>query len=221
MNKNCFISLAIKLMLISAAAMAMSGCTPNDPALEQLDGFISKQQIDKTNPQWKQNLSKPPQLVFAEGTRYLWLLETTQGNLTIELMSDTAPMHVSSTIYLTQLGFYDDIIFHRVIPGFMAQGGDPKGLGSGGPGYQYAGEFGGASHDKPGILSMANSGPNTDGSQFFLTFKPTPFLDGRHTVFGEVINGLDVLEKLASLGSRSGKTSEEIKIIKAEIVVQS
>ena len=131
-------------------------------------------------------------------------------------------MHVTSTIYLTKLGFYDDLVFHRVIPGFMAQGGDPLGNGTGNPGYKYAGEFDGkTSHNKAGILSMANSGPNTDGSQFFITFKATPFLDNRHTVFGEVVTGLeDTLPKIEGLGQRNGKTKVLIKIIKATIRVE-
>ncbi|NRA60280.1 MAG: peptidylprolyl isomerase [Psychrobium sp.] len=209
-----------KLVLILAVVTMVSGCWGEDPALLELDAFIAKQQVDKSSAQWKQNLKKPPQLIFSADTRYLWQLETNIGNLTIELMSDTAPMHVSSTMYLTRLGFYDDIVFHRVIPGFMAQGGDPKGVGTGGPGYQYSGEFNGGSHDQIGILSMANSGPNTDGSQFFITFKPTPFLDGRHTVFGKVISGLNTLTQMETLGSPHGKTSKLLKINQAKIIVQ-
>jgi cyclophilin family peptidyl-prolyl cis-trans isomerase len=103
----------------------------------------------------------------------------------------------------------------------MAQGGDPAGNGTGGPGYKYDGEFSdSAKHDKPGILSMANAGPGTDGSQFFLTFVPTPHLNGKHTVFGEVTDGQDVLKKLEAAGSQSGRTSEPLSITKATIVVQ-
>ena len=118
-------------------------------------------------------------------------------------------MHVSSTIYLTKLGFYDSVSFHRVIKGFMAQGGDPLGTGTGGPGYNYDCEYGGGSrHDKPGKLSMANAGPGTDGSQFFLTFVPTPHLDGRHTIFGEVVEGMATVKELEAKGSRSSKALE-------------
>src|SRR5262249_18396763 len=125
------------------------------------------------------------------------------------------------TIYLTRLGFYDGLTFHRVITGFMAQGGDPMGIGMGGPGYQYEGEFSDSvKHDKPGILSMANAGPGTDGSQFFITFVPTPHLNGKHSIFGEVIDGMDVLKKLEAAGSPSGKPSEPLTITKATIVVQ-
>ena len=142
--------------------------------------------------------------------------------MVVELKPDVAPMHVTSTIYLTLLGFYDDVVFHRVITGFMAQGGDPTGTGTGGPGYQYDGEYSPkAKHDKRGILSMANTGrPTTDGSQFFLTFGPTPHLDGKHTVFGEVVGGNSTLDRLEERGSGSGRTSEKLMIQKATVRVE-
>lgn len=199
--------------------MALTACCGGDPAIKKVSNFITKQAIDKTNPAWKTQLTKPPLLTFAQGKDYFWELETNQGNLTIKLFTDSAPMHVSSTIYLTKLGFYDDLLFHRVIPGFMAQGGDPIGNGRGSPGYRYEGEFTGEiSHSEAGILSMANAGPNTDGSQFFITFTPTPFLDGKHTVFGKVVTDVDnSLAKIEQLGSRRGRTTAEVKIIKASI----
>ena len=153
--------------------------------------------------------------------RTSWDLETNVGSLSVRLLSESAPMHVSSTIYLTRLGFYDGISFHRVITQFMAQGGCPLGTGTGGPGYQYAGEFGGsARHDRPGVLSMANAGPNTDGSQFFLTFVPTPWLDGNHTIFGEVVDGVETLQALEARGSQGGATTEPLEITKATIRVE-
>ncbi|MDH3521802.1 MAG: peptidylprolyl isomerase, partial [Myxococcales bacterium] len=116
----------------------------------------------------------------------------------------------------------DGVPFHRVIPRFMAQGGDPTGTGTGGPGYSYEGEFDrSARHDKPGILSMANRGPGTDGSQFFLLFKPQPHLDGKHTVFGRVVGGLDTLEALEKQGSPNGKPKEPLLIEKATISVEA
>ena len=130
-------------------------------------------------------------------------------------------MHVSSTIYLTKLGFYDDLAFHRVITGFMAQGGCPLGTGTGSPGYSFGGEFDrSVRHDRPGLLSMANAGPNTDGSQFFLTFVATPHLDGKHTIFGEVVEGMDTVKKLEQAGSDSGTPREALEIEKATIEVE-
>ena len=103
----------------------------------------------------------------------------------------------------------------------MAQGGDPEGTGRGNPGYKYAGEYSDTvKHTQGGLLSMANAGPNTDGSQFFLTFKATPWLDGKHSIFGKVTQGMEVLENMEKLGSRSGKTSEPVQLIKATIVVE-
>jgi peptidylprolyl isomerase len=199
--------------------LTLTACCGGDSALKKINNFITKQAIDKTDPTWKTKLTKPPLLTFTQGKDYFWELQTNQGNLTIKLFTDSAPMHVSSTVYLTKLGFYDDLSFHRVIPGFMAQGGDPIGNGTGNPGYKYDGEFDGEiSHSEPGILSMANSGPSTDGSQFFITFIPTPFLDGKHTVFGKVVTGLeDSLTNIEALGSRRGKTKEAVQIIKASI----
>jgi peptidyl-prolyl cis-trans isomerase B (cyclophilin B) len=177
--------------------------------------------VDKSNPGWKQNLSQPGLMSFEAGKSYYWDMQTNKGPMSFRLFHETAPAHATSTVYLTELGFYDDVVFHRVIPGFMAQGGDPTGTGRGGPGYNYAGEFSdGVSHDRMGLLSMANAGPNTDGSQFFITFVPTPFLDGKHTVFGEMVEGKETLGMFETMGSRSGKTSELLQISKATIRVE-
>ena len=130
-------------------------------------------------------------------------------------------MHVSSTIYLTRLGFYDGLSFHRVITDFMAQGGCPLGTGTGGPGYEYDGEFDShVKHDKPGLLSMANAGPGTDGSQFFLTFVATPWLDGKHTIFGEVVEGMDTVRALELHGSQTGEPSKHLEISKASVRIE-
>lgn len=190
-------------------------------ALETIDAFIASENIDKTNPSWRVSLQRPPQATFDSSKTYYWILETNHGQMKIKLLTDTAPMHASSTIYLTKLGFYDGLGFHRVISGFMAQGGDPLGNGRGGPGYQYDGEFDpNVTHDAPGKLSMANAGPGTDGSQFFITFAETPHLDGKHTVFGEVSEGTATLGELEKRGSRSGAPSEGMEISRATIVVE-
>jgi peptidyl-prolyl cis-trans isomerase B (cyclophilin B) len=189
-------------------------------AVAQIEAFIADQKVDTSASGWKTSLSKPPVATFGDGKTYTWKLETSLGDVSIELMPDIAPMHVTSTIYLTTLGFYDDVPFHRVITDFMAQGGDPLGRGTGGPGYQYDGEFDASvKHNRPGLLSMANSGPGTDGSQFFLTFVETPWLDGKHTIFGAVTDGMDTLKALEARGSGSGETSESLAIVKATIAV--
>ena len=175
------------------------------------------EKLGKEN-EWKLSLTKPELMRFDPKKDYFWVLETNKGTIKIRLMPEVAPMHVTSTIFLTNKGFYDDTIFHRVIPGFMAQGGDPLGNGTGNPGYHYNGEISpNVKHDRPYLLSMANAGPDTDASQFFITFKATPWLDGKHTIFGEVVEGQDVVQKLEAAGTPQGKPTEELKIIKARI----
>jgi cyclophilin family peptidyl-prolyl cis-trans isomerase len=135
--------------------------------------------------------------VSAEG-RLAAVFETSMGTFKAELFTDLAPLTAGNFVELAEKGFYDGLIFHRVIDRFMIQGGDPTGTGSGGPGYAIPDEFGeGLKHDKPGLLSMANIGrPNTGGSQFFVTLVPTPWLDGKHAIFGAVVEGMDVVEAI-------------------------
>ena len=136
----------------------------------------------------------PPATVIDPGKRYSATLKTEKGDIVVELYVDRAPVTVNNFVFLARDGYYDDTTFHRVIPGFMAQAGDPTGTGRGGPGYRFADEFDRSlRHDGPGILSMANAGPGTNGSQFFITHGPTPHLDDRHSVFGRVTGGMDVL----------------------------
>ena len=136
----------------------------------------------------------PPTGTLDPTKSYRATLHTERGDITLELFAADAPLTVENFLNLARAGFYDGTTFHRVIPGFMAQGGDPTGTGTGGPGYKFRDEFSSRRHDAKGTLSMANAGPNTNGSQFFITFGPTPHLDGRHTVFGRVVEGLDVLD---------------------------
>ena len=124
-------------------------------------------------------------------------IETSRGKIEIELTPDKTPVTVANFVNLAQKGFYNGVTFHRIIPNFMVQGGDPTATGSGGPGYKFEDEFDSSlKHDTPGVLSMANSGPGTNGSQFFITHVPTPWLDGKHSVFGKVISGQKVVDTL-------------------------
>jgi cyclophilin family peptidyl-prolyl cis-trans isomerase len=147
-------------------------------------------------------------------------IETTQGTIEADLYEAEAPKTVENFVTLAKKGFYDGIIFHRVIPGFMIQTGDPTGTGMGGPGYQFSDEFSKKlRHDKPGTLSMANSGPNTNGSQFFITDAATPWLDDRHSVFGLVTGGMDVVNKIAQAPrDRQDKPVQKIAINKIVIL---
>lgn len=212
----------VKLLIIAALASFLFSCSQQDQSIIDINQFISDSHIDTTKGGWKRELPKPPKLTFSADKQYLWHLQTNKGKIVIDLKALQSPMHVSSTIYLTTLGFYDGLSFHRVIPGFMLQGGDPLGNGQGDAGYKYMGEFGSdLRHDKAGILSMANTGQAmSDGSQFFITFKETPHLNGRHTVFGEVIEGFDTLKEIEKFGSRSGKTTEKLFIQKATIEIK-
>ena len=193
-----------------------------DSSMAAIWEFIQTQSIDTSSPDWKTQLLAPPEQPFPGDRSYFWNLITSEGPIKIRLMPDVAPMHVTSTIFLTELGFYDGLTFHRVIPGFMAQGGCPMGNGRGNPGYRYAGEFSPRlKHDRPGLLSMANAGPNTDGSQFFITFVPTPHLDGKHTIFGEVVQGMDTVWKIEAAGSSGrGTPTRTLSIQNATITVE-
>ena len=146
-------------------------------------------------------------------------IQTTKGDITVVLYPEEAPETVKNFVKLAQDGFYDGIIFHRVIPNFMIQTGDPNGNGTGGPGYTFDDEISpNLKHDGPGILSMANRGPNTNGSQFFITLVATPWLDGKHTIFGRVDKGMDVVEAIVSVERDArDKPKEDIKIVKVTI----
>lgn len=146
---------------------------------------------------------------------------TNKGVFVAEMFDDKAPLTTKNFIELVEKGFYDGIIFHRVIDGFMIQGGDPTGTGMGGPGYKIKDEFGeGLKHDDEGILSMANAGPNTGGSQFFITLAPTPWLNGHHAIFGKVVEGMDVVRLIGVVPTdfrdrpREAVTMEKVEVVK-------
>ena len=139
----------------------------------------------------------PPSGALDTTKTYAATFKTAKGDIVVELYADRAPRTVENFVNLARAGFYDGTTFHRVIGGFMAQGGDPTGTGTGGPGYQFGDEFHPTlRHDAPGTLSMANAGPGTNGSQFFITYGPTRHLDDKHSVFGRVTAGMDVLRSL-------------------------
>jgi cyclophilin family peptidyl-prolyl cis-trans isomerase len=136
----------------------------------------------------------PPPMVIDPAKRYTATIATERGDIVVELYADKVPATVNNFVFLARDGYYNGVTFHRVIANFMAQTGDPTGTGRGGPGYKFADEFDPSlHHDGPGVLSMANAGPGTNGSQFFITYKATPHLDGKHAVFGRVASGMDVV----------------------------
>lgn len=146
-----------------------------------------------TIKQWE----NAPEMAINPKTKYFAKFQTEVGDMTFELTAEKTPVTVNSFIFLAREGFYDNTIFHRVISDFMAQGGDPTGTGRGGPGYRFQDEFHPTlRHSQAGVLSMANAGPGTNGSQFFITHLATPHLDGKHSVFGQLIEGMETLYKI-------------------------
>lgn len=155
--------------------------------------------------------STPPAMTIDPSKKYAATLETTRGTIVVDLFAADAPKTVNNFVFLAREGFYDGTPFHRVIANFMIQGGDPTGTGRGGPGYLFEDEFKGSPRKhKPGSLSMANAGPNTNGSQFFITHVATDWLDGKHTVFGQVRSGQDVVNAV-----KQGDTLNTVKIEEA------
>ncbi len=150
----------------------------------------------------------PPAMQIDPAGTYRAVIETDRGDIALDLFPQHAPKTVNNFVTLAKDGFYDGLTFHRVIPNFMVQGGDPTGTGAGGPGYKFEDETQGnpLRHER-GVISMANAGPNTNGSQFFITHGPQPHLDGRHTVFGRVVEGQDVVDAI-----RQGDTMNRVRI---------
>ena len=153
----------------------------------------------------------PPQMTIDPKKNYTATMETSKGTIEIELFAKDAPKTVNNFVFLAREGFYDGVTFHRVIPNFMIQGGDPTGSGRGGPGYKFEDEVRtNPNKHGTGSLSMANAGPNTNGSQFFITHSPQPHLDGKHTVFGKVTSGMDVVNAI-----RQGDVITSVTIVES------
>jgi cyclophilin family peptidyl-prolyl cis-trans isomerase len=162
-----------------------------------------------------------PEMVIDTAKNYEAVIQTAKGEMRLRLFDDEAPLAVNNFVFLATQGFYDGTTFHRVMPDFMAQGGDPSGTGSGGPGYAFEDETdNGLTFDRRGLLAMANSGPATNGSQFFITFNETPWLDGGHTIFGELIEGDETLSAISlrdpAAATAPGDVIEGIEIIETE-----
>ena len=226
MTKNRPLLFAVLALALAVPAAAQEAETkpaegqtgPAKDAFMQIDEFIAQAGIDKEDPAWRTKLPKPEMVTFEDGRDYIGIMETSQGTVRIKLLPDVAPMHVTAFMYFAKLGYYDGLTFHRVITNFMAQGSCPEGTGRGGPGFRMKGEYSSAvRHTRGGLLSAANSGPGTDGSQFFLTFVETPWLDDKHTIYGEVVGGMETLKDLEKRGSRSGATSETLHIKKVTV----
>ena len=206
--------IAVVIILAVASGNDQSKVTKGGPA------SINPTATKEAQMSSKQYSQAPDILPEAERIGKKARFETNLGNFTIDLFGDKAPKTVSNFIFLAKDGFYNDLTFHRVIEGFMIQGGDPAGDGTGGPGYKFEDEFDNSlTFSKPAILAMANSGPDTNSSQFFITVAPTPHLNGLHTIFGEVTEGYDVVEKISRVETgASDKPKEAVIIKKIEIL---
>jgi len=173
-----FPRIAGSILVLITLLLASCAVTPSEPAALKPISY-----------------SAPPPMTIDTNKQYTATIETGKGNIVLELFASDVPVTVNNFVFLAREGFYDGTTFHRVIPDFMAQGGDPTGTGTGGPGYSFADEFTEYTH-VTGALSMANAGPNTNGSQFFITYTPQHHLDNHHSVFGQLIEGMDVLKAL-------------------------
>lgn len=194
---NSTVMRLLRLLVLSVMLSVVIACSTDTvaPKFTPTSTPMSAQ-IKKEVVEMKQYSESPP-LTIDLKKEYLARVNTDKGTIVIELFAEGAPNTVNNFVFLARDGYYDNTTFHRVLPGFMAQGGDPTGSGRGGPGYRFADEFNSdLRHDGPGVLSMANSGPNTNGSQFFITYAATPHLDGAHAVFGKVVEGIEVLNNL-------------------------
>ena len=178
----------IAISILTMGALFSASCADETPKPKP-DSSPPPTTADTSKPK---SYSAPPPMTIDTGKQYTATIETNRGNLVLELFASDVPVTVNNFVFLAREGFYDGIIFHRVIDNFMVQCGDPTGTGTGGPGYKFADEITGHSH-AAGALSMANAGANTNGSQFFITHSPQPHLDGKHSVFGQLIEGTDVL----------------------------
>jgi peptidyl-prolyl cis-trans isomerase B (cyclophilin B) len=208
--KALFRLLGTALVLMVVSAVSCGGSTP-EPAPAPTPAPAVKP-VPKT-------YASPPPMIIDTSKKYTAIVETEKGNLVLELFAKDVPRTVNNFVFLANEGFYDGTTFHRVIPDFMAQGGDPTGTGRGSPGYKFEDEFTGHKHGA-GALSMANSGANTNGSQFFITYTPQPGLDGKHTVFGQLIEGMDVLKKLTPRDPNQNPQFEGDRIIRVVIKVE-
>jgi cyclophilin family peptidyl-prolyl cis-trans isomerase len=185
-------------------------------------GFINPVPVnDIVNP--KKTYDAAPDMKLETGKKYSAIIETSQGNITVDLYEDETPKTVNNFVFLSNENFYDGLIFHRVIGNFVLQGGDPKGDGTGGPGYEFEDEIVSSITFKPFVLAMANSGPDTNGSQFFITTRnsSSSHLNGKHTIFGEVTDGFDVVDKIAAVNVDSNDTPlTDVVIENIQIVVE-
>jgi cyclophilin family peptidyl-prolyl cis-trans isomerase len=201
--------LALAFFALCPIAATACGSPPNEAAATTDAGG------DEAALQW----SSPPPMQIYPAKSYEAVFTTELGDFRVRLFAEQAPITVNNFVFLAMQGYYDNTTFHRVLPGFMAQGGDPTGTGAGGPGYTFEDEFDpDLQFDRAGMLAMANRGPDTNGGQFFITYAPTPHLTGLHTIFGEVVEGAEVLDKLTPRDPQANPDFLGDRLISVEII---
>jgi len=209
------------LRLLAAVAILSAGllsasCSEQETT-PSTSGWVQLKQVEgEKTMQW----SQPPKMTIDKSKQYRAIMETEKGTMVLELFAKDVPNTVNNFVFLATQGYYDGTTFHRVLADFMVQGGDPTGTGSGGPGYKFADEFTSHKH-AAGSLSMANSGANTNGSQFFITYVATPWLDGKHTVFGQLVEGMDILKNIRLRDPSKNPNYPGDKLISVRIEVQA
>ena len=220
---------AVALAGLTLAAMAFLGgedqqerarpeAGPSPSQSPEDTGVACGAEVPKANSEEKPMFDEPPKMEIDQNAEYTAIMETSCGTIELELFAKETPITVNNFVFLSRQGFYDGLGFHRVVPDFVIQGGDPTGDGTGGPGYQFQNEeVEGLDFDRPGLLAMANSGPDTNGSQFFITTVPTPNLNEGYTLFGEVKKGFDVVQKIESFGTGDGPPTQPVFIEKVTI----
>lgn len=205
------ISIAIVITILMINRKESSEKIIPSPSLETKQNEIKQKEIMKWN--------NPPEMVINVNSNYTALIETTKGNIKIELFTQENPITVNNFVFLAQQGFYDEIIFHRVINNFMIQGGCPYGTGMGGPGYVIPDEFRKENKNNRGTISMANAGPNTGGSQFFINLVDNNFLDDKHPAFGRVVEGIEIVDIIGNITTDGrDRPTENIVIKNIEII---
>jgi peptidyl-prolyl cis-trans isomerase B (cyclophilin B) len=208
----CVILILTGLTAVSCGESAPEPATEPEPAPTPAPAPAPETIPEVKIMQW----DSPPPMIIDTNKKYTAYIETVKGTLVLELFAKDVPKTVNNFVFLAREGYYDGTTFHRVLPDFMAQGGDPTGTGRGGPGYRFEDEFSEHGHDA-GALSMANAGPNTNGSQFFITYVPVHQLDGKHSVFGKLVEGMDVLKSITPRDPNQNPQFEGDKIIRITI----
>lgn len=209
--------LFIITVLISTGLMAMAcGESEPEPSPSPATSPSPKPSPESAPEVNIMKWDSPPKMIIDTSKKYTAIMETEKGTLVLELFAKDVPTTVNNFVFLAREGYYDGSTFHRVIPGFMVQGGDPTGTGGGNPGYKFEDEFTSHGHDA-GTLSMANAGANTNGSQFFICYTPQHGLDGKHSVFGQLVEGMDVLESITPRDPSQNPQFEGDKIIRVTI----